>query len=86
MAWDVKPVRAIQRTGVVVVKSSLNGWWKKDGWMRLPNGLRVRMRVDGDVWMAESFAIVASLVMGLPPVAKRLITMPWSMVSLTESG
>jgi len=48
VAWVVKPVRAMQRTGVVVVKSMLNGWWKKDGWRRLPKGLSVRMRVDGD--------------------------------------
>jgi len=73
-AWEVKPVRAIQRTGVLAEKLMLNGWWKKVGWMRLPKGLRVRMRVDGDAWMAVSFAIVESLVMGLPFVAKMLIT------------
>jgi len=85
LAWEVKPERVMQRTGVVVVKLSLNGWWKKDGWMRLPNGLRVKMRVDGDVWMAKSFAIVLFLVMGLLFVAKMLITVPWLVVSLTES-
>ena len=66
----MKPVRAMQRTGVVPEKLRPWGWWKNDGWMRFPKGLRVRTRVEGDAWRAESLAMVESLVMGFPFVAR----------------
>ena len=52
----------------------------------MPKGFSVRMRVDGEAWMAESLAIVVLQVIGFPAPVNLLITALWSAVSLTESG
>ena len=54
--------------------------------MRFPKGLRVRTRVEGEDWIADSLAMGESLVMGSPFVAKISITVAWSVVSWIESG